>query len=196
MVHAMSAPVRPLPPNAIVKVSGVSFRQDAVKTVVEGDEVRVRHDQENQFDAHACSVITRSGEQLGFVPAELAARLAVPHPGGVWRARVVEVLRNDTWGLRIQIGPLVAAGLRDPGATAPGLRHRGDGTIEAPNGAVAVAEPVDAPAVVATCARPKVHARSGRLLGELVSRDGGRVHVRTQTGLDATYPAAVVRIVA
>ena len=33
------APVRPLPLNTIVKVAGVSFRQEDVRTVVEHDEL-------------------------------------------------------------------------------------------------------------------------------------------------------------
>lgn len=186
-----AAPIRPLPLNTIVPLSGVSFRQDAVRGVVEFDEVRIRHDQDNAFDPNACAVTTLDGRDLGFIPKELAPRMSGPHPGGVWRARVEEVLRGDTWGLRVRIGPLLSQGTRDAGVRSGGLRHRTDGIVAASNGAVAVCEtdpqPVEAPPQV------PVRARSGRLLGMLLSVDGDRVHVLTTGGLRATYPAAVVR---
>lgn len=190
----MNASPRPLPRNSIVKVSGVSFRQDAVRTVVEGDELRVRHDLGNQHDPHACRVETMSGQVLGFVPAEQAPRLSHGHPGGVWRAHVVDVLRKETWGLRVRVEDLVREGIGDVGQDAPGLRHAGDGTVQTDNGSVAVVDP--APAEPEPEPRPKVFARSGRLLGELLSRENGRVVVLNRAGLEATYPESVVRIAA
>lgn len=188
--------VRPLPLNTIVKVSGVSFRQDVVRTLVEYDEVRVRHDRDNQYDEHACVVQTLDGRHIGFVPKELAARLAVPNPGGVWRARIEELLRNDTWGVRLRIGPLVSREPSDAGLRpqAAGLRHRGDGVVTADSGAVALApaeitEPDPEPRVTG-----RVFAKSGRLLGDLIQVEGKRVHVRTVNGAQATYPATVVQI--
>jgi len=187
--------IRPLPPNSIVMVAGVSFRQEAVRTVVEGDEVRVRHDVTNRHDPNACEVVTLDGAALGFVPRDLAPRLSTNHPGGVWAGRVVEVLRNDTWGLRVQIGRLLEEGLPDVGRTAPGLRHLGPGVVEAPGGALAVADPTPEPVAVPD-KRPIVVARSGRTLGELLARTGGKVVVRNLAGAEATYPEAIVRIVA
>lgn len=191
-----TAPVRPLPLNTIVKVAGVSFRQEAVRQVVELDEVRIRHDQLNEFDANACAVVTLDGVQLGFIPQDLAVRLAVPHPGGVWRAKIEEVLRNETWGLRVKIGPLVTEGRLDAGARAGGLRHRGAGTIEAPNGAVAVTPVTEATAAAGERSAPQgqVYAKSGRHLGRLVAAEGAKVVVHTLNGGTATYPAAVVQV--
>lgn len=195
---ATSTAVRPLPLNTIVKVSGVSFRQDAVRKVVEYDQVLVHHDRQNPHDANACAVVTLDGEHLGFVPKELTRRLAGVTPGGVWRAQVDEVLRNETWGLRVRIGALVSVGQPDVGAQAPGLRHRGDGLIEAANGVLAVA-PVDSPADEDAATEPavelrNVYAKSGRLLGQYVNVDGSRIHVLTPAGLPATYPAAIVTV--
>lgn len=194
-VHSMTTTAlaaRPLPINSILKVTGVSFRQDAVRKVVELDEVRIVHDQDNQFDAYACEVRTLDGEALGFVPKELAVRLAGPQPGGIWRARIEEVLRNDTWGLRVRVGPLCSVGNPDAGARVAGLRHRGDGTVEAPNGTVALAS-VDVPQAVAAPSAT-VYARSGRLLGTLLNGDADRVHVSTPAGAKATYPRSIVEI--
>ena len=184
-------PVRPLPPNTVVSIAGVSFRQDVVRTVVEHDEVRIRHDHTNEYDPHACAVTTLDGRQLGFIPQALAPRLSLPHPAGVWRARVEEVLRGETWGLRVLVGPLVENVGRDVG-----LRHRGDGLVESPTGEVSLMHP-ETPEVAADgqCGDPKrVFARSGRLLGSLIAVDGSRVRVHTARGTTATYPLAVVDV--
>lgn len=182
--------LRPLPRNTIVMVAGVSFRQEAVRRVVEYDAVLIRHDQDNQHDANACEVVTVDGQMLGYVPRNLTARLAGVTPGGVWRGQVEEVLRGDTTGLRVRLGDLVTAGLADAGARSGGLRHRGDGTVESPDGTVQLApatEPEPAPAPAA-----HVYAKSGRLLGELLGYEGSRVHVLNAQSVKATYPAAVV----
>lgn len=194
-----TAPVRSLPLNTVMPVSGVSFRQDTVHTVVENDELRIRHDTLNPHDANACAVETLDGAQLGFVPRHLAFRLAVPHPGGLWQARVEEVLRGETWGLRVRLGPLVVDGLRpQPGAHVPGLRHRGDGVAENDESVVTaeVTDPrTERDAAPPQGPRPTVATRSGRVLGELLEERDGRVIVEGPNGT-ASYPAAVVAITA
>lgn len=200
-----STPVRTLPLNTIFPVRGTSHRQDNVHTVVEYDEIRIRHDTINAHDPNACSVETLAGVQLGFVPRELAARLAVPHPGGRWRARVEEVFRKETWGLRVRLGPLIEDGVHErAGEREPGLRHAGDGVLETEDGAV-TPEPVDTVADAeegaqtpagdaAVPAEPvPVFAKTGRRLGDLLELDGTRVIVATAAGRTA-YPAAVVRV--
>lgn len=192
--------VRSLPTNSIVKVAGVSFHQDAVRRVVECDEVRIRHDRGNEHDANACAVETLDGSLLGWVERTLAPRLSGPTPGGVWRARVEEVYRNDTWGLRVRVGPLITTrAMPDAGLRAGGLRHRADGVMESSDGIVMVAD-VEEPTSPDSCVADdmgeaaQVFAKSGRLLGTLQARDVTKVHVVTPQGRVASYPLAVVRI--
>lgn len=191
--------IRPLPLNTILKVNGVSFHQAAVRTVVEYDEVRITHIRDHPYDPYACAVTTMDGRLLGFIPRDLNARLAVPHPGGVWRGKIETVYRNKTWGLRVRVCELLSQGPQDYGATRPGLRHRSDGVIEAEHGVVAVT-PVevdeDSVAVEENDEEVvQVVARSGRLLGELLQRDGNTVRVLTEAGRVAHYPLAVVDLV-
>jgi hypothetical protein len=146
MVQAMTTTVdlRPLPLNCVLVVAGVSFRQDVVAAVVEEDELRIRHDLENAHDPHACRVETLTGELLGYVPKGLAPRLSGPHPGGLWRAKVAEVLPGpEATGLRVRLGPLVVDGLPPApgGADAPGLRHHDDGVLDFAQGGVVLTEP-------------------------------------------------------
>ena len=180
-----------------------------MRTTVEGDEVRVRHDTLNPHDPNACVVETLTGEQLGFVPKELALRLALPHPGGRWRARIVEVFRRETWGLRLQLGPLTVEGVRErAGAQEPGFRHRDDGVAEGDGVVVAtMPDPASAASALATdgsgaatalaqaaATRTPVYAKSGRQLGLLVERTEKHVTVLTAAGSRTVYPAAVVRV--
>ena len=188
---------RPLPLNTILKVNGVSFHQDVVQRVIDDQELRIRHDTVNPQDRNACAVETVDGVLLGHVPRDLAARLALNHPGGLWRARVVEVLRGETTGLRVRLGPLIVDGLTErAGQSNPGLRHRGDGLVEIAGAAVVVDEPaVTGPDPVSPSeASADVYAKSGRLLGTLKRSGDGRVLVTSPDGVDRSYPAGVVRI--
>ena len=157
----------PLP--FIAKVVGVSFRQDVVTQMQPGQTVQVVHQPDNGFDANACAVLTSSQTLLGYLPRVLAARLAAGTPGGAWEAVIVDVLPGETWGLRVQVLCPQAA-VSPAGSAAP------------------VAGP---PAAPAPCA---VRSKSGRRLGVLVGRDGERVLVRGDSGVEVGYPAALVLV--
>src|SRR5690606_14169063 len=150
----------------VIPVSGVSFRQAAVKTVVENDRLWIRHDTLNEHDPYACQVTRLDGTPLGFVPRHLAARLSGPHPGGVWKALVEEVLRGDTWGLRVRVGPLDhIQAPAVPGADAPGLRHAGDGVVEDLTAVVAADVPDPRQQPDAAPEPVTVYTKTGRALG-------------------------------
>lgn len=207
---------RPIPVDTVLPVVGVSHRQDGVRHVVEGDRLRLSHERTNTHDPNALAVHhVPSGELLGYLPRDLAARLTRRTPGGVWQGLVVEVFRSETWGLRLRLGPLVSSDPARPdvGAHAPGLRHTDDGVVELdgvvipagstpsdsaadeddledldPAPATSEAESEGADAVVL------VFAKSGRPLGEWVGDEDGKVVVRTASGACARYPLAVVRV--
>lgn len=60
------------------KVVGVSFegRQDQIRTLEPGHRLRLHREPHNAHDPHAIKVLTDAGEQIGYLSAKLAARLA------------------------------------------------------------------------------------------------------------------------
>lgn len=60
------------------KVVGVSFegRQDFIRTLTSGSPLLLRREPDNPHDPHAIKVTTASGEQIGYLSARVAARLA------------------------------------------------------------------------------------------------------------------------
>jgi hypothetical protein len=173
---------------AVVPVSGVSFRQAELRDVIEGDVLDVVAVEDNPHDAAAVEVRTAAGVLVGFVPRALAGRLrASSH--GPWQAKVREVLRGETWGLRIEIHPagvsLVAGRDRIASEAAP--------QPVKPNAQVVVAEPesprAEAPDEVVE--RRHVIAPSGRVLGEYVRTEGTRVIARSRGG-EVSFPAHTV----
>lgn len=163
---------------ATCPVAGVSFRQAVLRQVVEGDQVLVVAATDNPHDPYACEVRTRRGDILGFVPRALAHRLRA-RGTGPWVGLVQEVLRGETWGLRVRIENehveldevTVPAGERASGGQVPGR------DLSAPAGGD----------------RRRVRAISGRDLGVLIGRDGDTVIVDND-GTESSYPASVVTI--
>lgn len=178
------ATVRPLPRNTIIPVAGVSFRQNVVMTLTEGDPVRVEHDTGNEHDSHACAIYTDTGTHIGYVPKSLAYRLSALRPGGTWRGSITEVLRGETWGVRVRLDGTTAS-------TPPALTHRRDDVVEHANGTVALTVDVEQGGPPAC---KQVFAKSGRLLGTLDSSRDGRVTVVTSQGRKAVFPEKIVRI--
>ena len=174
---------RPLPKGAVIPVSGVSFRQDQVRNVLEGQGVELHHDFSNPYDQLAVRVETSEGVLLGYVPAKggLAARLSSAHPGGVWSAVVTEVLRGETYGLRIKVGELVRTVDTTVGSNNKGLREVKE-VDEASN---------EVPLEVVTAPAGPVHTVTGRYLGELVGADEKVVRVESE-GLITAWPAGTV----
>lgn len=190
---------------AVVPVSGVSFRQAELREVVEGDVLTAIAVEDNPHDADAVEVRTASGVLVGFVPKGLAGRLRATGATS-WPALVREVLRGETWGLRIELHPagsVLVAG-RDQAAQTPA-----GAATQSPDGAVRQPEPPGQRAestvarladdrasrreedATARAARQHVIAPSGRVLGEYVRTEGARVIARSRGG-EVSFPAHTV----
>jgi hypothetical protein len=157
--------MRPIPLPAVVPVRGVSFHQDAVRSVTVGQLLDVEADPANEYDANACAVMC-GGELLGHLPKEFAARLRSTGDRS-WVAEVQEVLRGSkATGLRIRLLRTVAE-LEHPSPAAPEK------------------------AVITSSAR-EVRAKSGRPLGSLLDVLDEQVLVRTPDGRDVLYPQSLV----
>lgn len=191
----MRAKTRPLPLGTLFPVKGVSFRQEDVKKVVEGDEVRIRHVRDNRYDPHACAVETLDGTVLGFVERTINRRLALVHPGGTWRGVVEIVYRRQTWGLRVRLLELLTQESNDFGASRTGARHLGDGVYEGPHGqVVSVETQTQSQEEINVPTYGEVVALSGRVLGRFVGEERGMVYVKDTDGILHRYPKAVVTI--
>ncbi len=182
--HARGMTAMILP--AVTAVAGVSFRQAELREVVEGDIVVVETDDQNPHDDQAVKITTAQGVLLGFIPKNLAPRLRAT--GAVrWPARVKEVLRGETWGLRVEILPA--------GSTVSSPRTRLAEAIA--RGAARIEEPVledtelveEAPVAKVT----QVVAPSGRVLGVLVRQEQGRV-IAVRDGVEVSFPIASVTL--
>lgn len=89
-----------LPDKTVIPVSGVSFKQHELRLIVEGEQVTLERDPKNPYDANAIKVLAHNNTHIGWVPKNLNTRF---HGEGPWYATVVEVLRGQTWGLRLQL---------------------------------------------------------------------------------------------
>jgi len=149
---------------------GVSQYPGAVGRSNVGDDVTIRHEADNPYDANACVVIVR-GETVGYLPAPIAARLV--RTAAAWTGTVSEKLNGDHPGLRITV-------------TGPTELHTStaEGFIPEPR-----PDLVRTPATI----REKVKAKSGRVLGELVRSTDGIVVVATERG-EVPYPADLVLV--
>jgi hypothetical protein len=180
-------------------VVGTSFRPEVAASARPGLSVVIRPEPDNPVDPHAVAV-DLGGNQLGYLPRALAARLA----GGPWTGEIVEVFGNDRLGIRIRIlGPVSATGT----ATATGNRYTIDTTRRGGTSVLTSTERHHIPAVPVTTAAANdlsstatttpvadeiVKARSGRVLGSYVRTEADRVFVRTDNGNEVAYPAALV----
>jgi hypothetical protein len=153
----------------------VSFRQAEVRTLVEEQRMVVRRDRDNPHDPLACVVETLGGEVVGFVPRDLAKRLS-ENDRDIWGARVVEVLRGETWGIRLEITNESPAQRETPEWS--GGTERVAGLDEATRWGAG---------------RSRVRGLSGRDLGVLVKSENGRVLVENR-GCVVSYPAQIVTI--
>lgn len=176
--------MRPIALPATMPVAGVSFRQRELRDVVEGDRIRIVAVDDNPHDAEAVEV--RLGEELlGFIPRALAGRLR-SGPGREWQGVVSEVLRGETWGLRVVVHPMSADLGPDPRISdAPHpARHVADGSPRA-------GRDMSANVKVGPM---RVRAISGRDLGVLLREEAGKVVVRSDNGTETAYPSGIVTI--
>jgi len=199
-------------------VVGTSFRPAIAMTTKPGSPIIARPEPDNPVDP-AAVLIEIDGEQLGYLPRALAARLT----GGPWAGEIVEVFGVDRLGIRVRIlGPLAQH------STLPQPRERKykiDSTLAAkntfshvgPSTETAKPEPanaktqsksfgsalsasgnlknsveVRAAGTVVLDGNQIVRARSGRILGTFVSSENGKVLVRTDDGRDVHYPENLI----
>lgn len=153
-----------------VPVVGTSFRQADARTVEAGESALLRREPDNEHDPNAIAVMV-GGRHVGYLPRALAARL----DGITWSAVVSDVLRGEATGIRLRV-------------TGP----RAESDVDQP----IIPQRVSSPSSP-TLNRPPaqdilVRARSGRVLGMLLSRDDGRVKVLTSDGRTVMYPADLV----
>lgn len=170
--------MKPLPIPSIVPVAGVSFRQSALRGCVEGDFVTIAAVSDNPHDPQACTVTSSSGELLGFLPKNLAARLRL-REGACWTGVITSVLRGDTWGLRLKITERRDTKLATPLASKSGVAVGGGVGRDMKS--------------VWSNGKKRVRAISGRDLGVLLSLDTERVTVDCD-GSVMTYPVQIVTI--
>lgn len=178
-----------LPLPVVTAVAGVSFRQAELREVVEGDVLEVVVDDENPHDSNAVAVRTLDGTMLGFIPKALAPRLRATG-GAQWPARIKDVLRGDTWGLRIEILPV--------GTEVSSARTRLAAAIErgkSPqrNNAHGETDAVREPQEMVAPAQVRVLAPSGRFLGFLLRKENDRV-IAVNEGVEVSFPAGSVTL--
>jgi hypothetical protein len=173
----------------VTAVAGVSFRQTELRDVVEGDVLQVVVDDENPHDANAVAVRTLDGTMLGFIPKALAPRLRATGATS-WPARIKDVLRGETWGLRVEILP-VGSEVSSPRTRLAAAIERGRGPQQVENNPDSVSEEETTAADVP--AQVKVLAPSGRFLGLLLRKENDRV-IAVNDGVEVSFPAASVTL--
>jgi HIRAN domain len=97
----------------------------ASDAVAPGKRLGLRRDPENEHDANAIAVDAAGGEQVGWVPRELAAELAPELDAGrPWAAMVLRERRpsprDPRSGLTMLLAPAPAIELRETGSRRPG----------------------------------------------------------------------------
>lgn len=160
--------VKPITAPFVTPITGVSFRQENVRKLNEGDQVYLHRDPANPFDPNAIRVETRAGDHLGFIPKHISARLAAS-PAPRWSGTVTDVLRNETWGIRVRVIPV-----ESPEPDLPEVH------MEAPTAAAPDPE--------------QVLSITGRSLGTLARLNGDLVLVHTPEGDLRAYPADRVTV--
>lgn len=175
---------------AVTAVSGVSFRQAELREVVEGDVVIVETDDDNPHDDNAVKVTTADGVLLGFVPKALAPRLRATG-ATQWPARIKEVLRGDTWGLRVEIHPAGAQVSSAKTRLADAIA-RGSARAEA-HADEPLVQPVEQDEERTPPKTVSVVAPSGRVLGVLVRHENDRV-IAVKDGVEVSFPIASVTL--
>ncbi len=155
-------------------------------------------DDDNAHDAQAVTVRTMDGVLLGFVPKQLAPRLRATG-ATTWPARVKELLRHDTWGIRIEVHPstvelvsprdrIAAALERGSKASSPS-----DAASDAASNTANTVQPQQPGPTTQRRARSLVVAPSGRVLGVLVREEGDRI-IAVRDGVEVSFPARSVTL--
>jgi single-stranded-DNA-specific exonuclease len=153
------------------KVVGVTFegRQAVLPHVRPGERLHLVRDPRNPRDPHAIKVVRESGDQLGFLRASLAARLAPSIDAGARYLATATALTGGgdrAWGLNVYL-EREAFGLRDA---------RGSAEADGPAVAAAALEPF-----LTTLARGRPAHRGPHEIARIVGA-GGRTVARLAPG--------------
>ena len=181
-----------LPLPAKMSVSGVSYRQGVVALLKVGESVFVKRDPSNPYDSNACKVISSNGEELGFVPKNVAPRLS-SRPERFWFGKVVEVFKGDLVGVRIVISEsefLEAEGASGEAVSKGGLVKSNEVEKISGNEASGNEVLVDGTAFVVG---GEVCWINGAPLGKLLSIDGGLARVLKARG-EYVYPLEFIKV--
>lgn len=149
---------------------------------MEGEKLSIKAVDDNPHDADAVEV-RRGEELLGFIPRALAGRLRA-RGEREWTGEVVQVLRGETWGLRVVVREIDgdAHAVKPPLPTVEVSRPSGKQRAGRDQGSIVKVGP------------KRVKALSGRDLGVLLRESDGKVLVRAEDGRETTYPAGVVTV--
>jgi hypothetical protein len=155
----------------ISPVTGVTFYSDALAKVKEGMVAELYHDKANEFDSNAVAVKV-SGNQVGFLPKELARRV-VQSGGEFWSGVIVNVLKSHNGiGLRLSVD------------------HQSE-----PLQNEVLLENIEPKSIIDTLVElVDVKAKSGRLLGTLISKDSTHTKVLTPQGREVLYPNGLLQL--
>ena len=173
-----------LPVPVTMAVAGVSYRQGIVRGLSENMHVILRRDHDNEFDENAIAFYTLNGDHFGYVPRAITERLRAEDPDCErWGGQIVDVLRGETWGLRMRV---THSNVRDYPA-----KPKQSSYIQP----VPIA--IDEQDLPDGADGPIVFAKSGRLVGHAIDYDATAATVRVSTagGDDLRlYPAAAVTV--
>lgn len=152
-------------------VNGISYRQDAAKSLADGAPLTFVHEPSNPHHTNAIAVRTTGDTQVGFLPASVADRLVRDHGPHCrfWGSVAAYLDRRETIGLRVLV-----EGVGDLPAAA--------GEPEQPEETTAESVP-----------ERTVTGPGGRPLGIYAGTDDGAVLV-TADGRTSRYPAAMVTV--
>ena len=162
----------------ISPVTGVTFYTEALGRVKEGMVAELYHDKGNSYDSNAVAVKIL-GNQVGFLPKELAKRVVLSG-GEFWSGVVVNVLKSHNGiGLRLSVTHPSKVQDLTPTSISPSTNN------DVKNAQVIIEDKI--------LPTPKpllniVKAKSGRILGTLISQDKTYTTVLTDQGREVRYP--------
>jgi hypothetical protein len=164
-----------IPLGFVCPVAGVSFYQNEVKKLKEGQKVHIVHEPENEHDPNACRV-EADGVLVGHLPREISKRV-LQRGESSWDGVIEKVLQGETIGLRVKILKKAIKEKVEPvvGFAAP------------------VVDDANKDAVEGFSVGQSVYSKAGRYLGEVIEFVNGTLKVQNSEGAVSIYPRALVR---
>lgn len=169
------------------KVNGIQAggRQQAARQCYVGEDVTVRHEPENPYDACALAVFGHDGRQLGYVPAAMSSKIVETFGKGLELPGMVTdvYLEHETPGLRILIDGTGREALKTEAPVPEDPRS------EDPDPAALTTTTTET-----SSSKLRVFSRSGRDLGSYVRTTDGKVVARKPSGVEVPFAVATVEI--